>query len=113
MGNNDETEKLVGQHIANGDNNAAVKLLFKMIVQCAEEKNFIKAEQLRERLLEVDPMALDEIISSAEARRWIRSICRYGPSFMICLTQKKKMSFSIRCKRRCWGLTKRFFPREN
>jgi len=66
MGNNDESEKLVGQHIAGGDTNAAVKLLFKMIVQSAREKNFPKAEQLRERLLEVDPMALDEIISSAE-----------------------------------------------
>jgi len=66
MGNNDESEKLVGQHIADGDTNAAVKLLFKMIVQSAREKNFPKAEQLRERLLEVDPMALDEIISSAE-----------------------------------------------
>ncbi|MDX2502530.1 MAG: cyclic nucleotide-binding domain-containing protein [Deltaproteobacteria bacterium] len=66
MINIDETEKLVSQHIDNGDTNAAVKLLFKMIVQYAEEKNFIKAEQLRERMLEVDPMALDEIISSAE-----------------------------------------------
>ena len=66
MINIDETEKLVSQHIANGDTNAAVKLLFKMIVQYAEEKNFIKAEQLRERMLEVDSMALDEIISSAE-----------------------------------------------
>ncbi len=66
MGNNDESEKLVDQHITDGDTNAAVKLLFKMIVQSAEEKNFPKAEQLRERMLEVDPMALDEIISSAE-----------------------------------------------
>ena len=60
------SENLVGQHIANGDKDAAVKLLFKMIVRSAEEKNFPKAENLRERLLEVDPMALDEIISSAE-----------------------------------------------
>jgi CRP-like cAMP-binding protein len=66
MSNNDESEKLVDQHIADGDTDAAVKLLFKMIVQCAKEKNFTKAEQLREQLLEVDPMALDEIISSAE-----------------------------------------------
>lgn len=66
MINNDESEKMVSQHMTNGDTNAAVKLLFKMIVQSAKEKNFIKAEQLRERMLEVDPMALDEIISSAE-----------------------------------------------
>jgi len=66
MGNTDESEKLVDQHITAGDTDAAVKLLFKMIVQSAKENNFPKAEQLRERMLEVDPMALDEIISSAE-----------------------------------------------
>jgi CRP-like cAMP-binding protein len=66
MINTDESEKLVSQHIANGDTDAAVKLLFKVIVKCAREKNFKKAEELRERMLEVDPMALDEIISSAE-----------------------------------------------
>ena len=66
MINIDESEKLVEQHIAKGDSDAAVKLLYKMIVQCAEEKNFTKAEQFRERMLEVDPMALNEIISSAE-----------------------------------------------
>jgi CRP-like cAMP-binding protein len=66
MINIDESEKLVEQHIAKGDSDAAVKLLYRMIVQCAEEKNFTKAEQFRERMLEVDPMALNEIISSAE-----------------------------------------------
>jgi CRP-like cAMP-binding protein len=66
MINIDESEKLVEQHIAKGDSDAAVKLLYRMIVQCAEEKNFTKAEQFRERMLDVDPMALNEIISSAE-----------------------------------------------
>ena len=61
-----ESEELVDQYIGNNDTNAAVKLLFKLVVQSAREKNFTKAEQLRERMLEVDPMALDEIISSAE-----------------------------------------------
>ena len=41
-------------------------MLYKMIVQCAKQKNFSIAEQLRERLLEVDPMALNEIINSQE-----------------------------------------------
>ena len=66
MSNNDKSEKLVDKHIADGDMDAAVKLLFKMIVKYAREKNFTKAEQIRERMLAVDPMALDEIISSAE-----------------------------------------------
>ena len=66
MVNITESEKMVDQYIGNDDTDAAVKLLFKLIVQSAKEKNFPKAEQLRERMLEVDPMALDEIISSAE-----------------------------------------------
>ena len=66
MSNNDKSEKMVDKHIADGDMDTAVKLLFKMIVKYAREKNFTKAEQIRERMLEVDPMALDEIISSAE-----------------------------------------------
>jgi CRP-like cAMP-binding protein len=66
MINLDESEKLVEQHIANSETDAAVKLLYKMIVQCAKEKNFTKAEKFRERMLEIDPMALNEIISSAE-----------------------------------------------
>lgn len=66
MINIDESEKMVAQHIAKGDSDGAVKLLYKMIVQCAREKNFTKAEKFRERMLEVDPMALNEIISSAE-----------------------------------------------
>ncbi len=66
MVNMDESERMVEQHIAKGDTDAAVKLLYKMILQYAREKKFSKAEQLRERLLEVDPMALNEIIGSAE-----------------------------------------------
>ena len=61
-----ESEKLVEQHIADGDIGAAVKLLYEMVVQCARRKKFSKAEQLRDRILEIDSMALNEIISSAE-----------------------------------------------
>jgi CRP-like cAMP-binding protein len=66
MSSNVNTEKLVDPHIAGGEPIATVESLFKMIVQSAREKDFKKAEQLRERMLEIDPMALDEIISSAE-----------------------------------------------
>ena len=66
MTNMNESEKKVEQLIAEGDGDAAVKLLYEMIIRCAREKNFEQAEKLRERLLEVDPMALNEIISSAE-----------------------------------------------
>ena len=59
-------EKKVEQFIANGDTDAAVKMLYEMIIQCARAKKFPEAEKFRERMLEVDPMALNEIISSAE-----------------------------------------------
>ena len=66
MINLDESERLVERNINKGDISAAVKLLYEMIVQCAKEKKFLKAEELRESMLEADPMALDEIIRSAE-----------------------------------------------
>jgi CRP-like cAMP-binding protein len=66
MVNINEAEKLVEQLVTRGDFRAAVDLLYKMIVQFARQKKFSKAEQLRERLLEVDPLALNEIISSQE-----------------------------------------------
>jgi CRP-like cAMP-binding protein len=59
-------EELVNSHLEQNNKEAAVKLLFEMIVQCARDKNFAKAEALRARLLEVDDLALNEIIRSAE-----------------------------------------------
>jgi len=66
MPNMTESENKVEQFIASGNTDAAVKLLYEMIIQNAKEKRFPEAEKLRERLLEVDSMALNEIISSAE-----------------------------------------------
>ncbi len=59
-------EEIVDSHLAQNDTQAAVKLLFEMIVQCAKNKDFAKAEVLRARLIEVDDLALTEIIKSAE-----------------------------------------------
>jgi len=44
----------------------AVTLIFEMIVNYANAKQFDRAEKLRERLIELDPMALNEIANSAE-----------------------------------------------
>ncbi|RLC15313.1 MAG: hypothetical protein DRH93_19850 [Deltaproteobacteria bacterium] len=44
----------------------AVKFIFEMIVKSANAKQFNRAEKLREKLIEVDSMALNEIINSAE-----------------------------------------------
>lgn len=59
-------ERLVEKYISEKKTEPAVKLLFDMIIKCAKGKNFSKAESLREKLMEIDPMALSEIISSAE-----------------------------------------------
>ncbi len=59
-------EKLVDKYVQDGKTDEAVGLLFSLIEACAREKNFVKAEALRDRLFEVDSMALNEIIKSAE-----------------------------------------------
>lgn len=59
-------EQMVDKLVSEERREEAVKLLFKLIVQHAKSKNFIKAEELREKLFEVDSMALTEIIKSAE-----------------------------------------------
>ncbi|MBF0412509.1 MAG: cyclic nucleotide-binding domain-containing protein [Desulfamplus sp.] len=59
-------EALVEKYIAENNTEKAVKLLFDLSVHYANNKNFSKAEALRNRLIEVDSMALTEIITSAE-----------------------------------------------
>jgi len=59
-------DKLLDEHIKAGNTEAAVKLLYDLIVENAKAKKFAKAEALRDKLLEVDEMALTEIIQSAE-----------------------------------------------
>lgn len=59
-------ERMVDKLVGEERREEAVKLLFKLIVQCAKAKDFVKADALRERLFEVDSMALTEIIKSAE-----------------------------------------------
>ena len=66
MDTNLRLEQLVDQHIAENKIEAAVSTLYRLIVTYAKEKNFTKAELLREKLYEIDSMALNEIISSAE-----------------------------------------------
>lgn len=49
-----------------GESEAAKKELYNLIVTCAEKKDFTNAERLRERIYEIDPMALTEIIRSGD-----------------------------------------------
>ncbi|MBN1627876.1 MAG: cyclic nucleotide-binding domain-containing protein, partial [Deltaproteobacteria bacterium] len=56
----------VEQYVTNNDAGSAVKLLFEMIVKYAGEKDFERADVLRDKLMETDSMALSEIIKSGE-----------------------------------------------
>jgi CRP-like cAMP-binding protein len=49
-----------------GNRDEAKRQLFDLVVSCARHKDFGNAERLRERIYEIDPMALMEIIQSGE-----------------------------------------------
>ena len=59
-------EKLLENYIKEHKKETAVKLLFDLIANHARANHFSKADALREKLFEVDPMALQEIVKSAE-----------------------------------------------
>ena len=61
-----EPEALIEWHVTNNDFKSAVTLLFDLIVKYAKNGDFSKADSLRQRLIEVDPMALTEITKSGE-----------------------------------------------
>lgn len=62
----EKMEKMMEEFAAQGRTADALKLAFNLIIQYAQRKNFLKAEALRDRLYDIDPMALNEIIKSAE-----------------------------------------------
>ncbi|MBW2171968.1 MAG: cyclic nucleotide-binding domain-containing protein [Deltaproteobacteria bacterium] len=59
-------EALVDQYVEENNTEAAVRLLFDIIVDHAKARDFAKAKTLWEKLSEVDPMALTEITKSGE-----------------------------------------------
>ena len=67
MEENNKAEQLAGSpQPTENKENADVAELFNLIVTHAKAKDFVKAESLREKLMDIDPMALNEIITSAE-----------------------------------------------
>ena len=52
--------------IKQGDTDSAVKLIYEIVVALAKKKDFKKAESWREKMIEINPMALAEIIGSGE-----------------------------------------------
>lgn len=59
-------EKLVEQYIHENKIETAVAALYDLIVKYAQLKNFIKSESLRDKLMQLDSMALNEIVKSGE-----------------------------------------------
>jgi len=57
-------EELVKKYIRAGNNDAAIKSLLFLITRYAQQKNFAKAETLREKIIEIEPMALTEAIKA-------------------------------------------------
>jgi hypothetical protein len=58
--------KLADQLVQKKDIKAAVNMLLDLIVNYAQKKEFDNAETLRDKMMEIDPMALSEIIRSGE-----------------------------------------------
>lgn len=61
-----EKEARVDELVKQKDTDAACRLLVELVTEYAKEKNFKKAEELCNRLYEVDPMALTEIVRAGE-----------------------------------------------
>lgn len=59
-------EEQIFQLAAKGNTDVAKKQLFDLVVSCARKKDFYNADRLRERIYEIDPMALMEIIQSGD-----------------------------------------------
>ena len=74
------SEEKVGQLLAQGKKQEAVKLLYEMIVEAVEKHDFVRAEALRQHLIATDDMALTEIIGSAEVIESAKSAA-IDPSF--------------------------------
>ncbi|HEB70090.1 MAG TPA: cyclic nucleotide-binding domain-containing protein [Desulfobulbus sp.] len=61
-----EQEASIFRKAGRGKTEEAKKELYELIISYAEKKDFANAERLRERIYEIDPMALSEIIRSGE-----------------------------------------------
>ena len=61
-----EKEAAILRKAARGHKEEAKQELYDLVISCAKNKDFSNAERLRERIYEIDPMALTEIIRSGE-----------------------------------------------
>ncbi|MBU0483553.1 MAG: cyclic nucleotide-binding domain-containing protein [Proteobacteria bacterium] len=58
--------ELVNKYVRENNNIAAIKSLLFLIARYADNKDFRRAEALREKIIELDPMSLSEIIKANE-----------------------------------------------
>jgi CRP-like cAMP-binding protein len=90
---------LINEYIDNDENEKAVDLLYKLAIQSAKNKDFINAEAYRDRLYEVDSMALtrivevNEVIEAEKSRALTPDIRRMWGPFFKGLTTEEAGSF--------------------
>jgi predicted Zn finger-like uncharacterized protein len=65
-GSASDEDRRVEQLLAAGDQEAAAKYLLELIIRYASQSDFTKAEALRDKLYDVAPMALGEIVKANE-----------------------------------------------
>lgn len=68
-----KVEARIKEYVSQKNTSEAVKLLYQFIIKLAKEKNFVKAEEMRNWLFEVDPMALSEIVRSGDVIEFEKS----------------------------------------
>ncbi len=95
---------LIDQYIENDENEKAVDLLYKLAMQSAKNKDFVNAEAYRDRLYEVDSMALsriievNEVIEAEKSRALTPDMRRMWRPFFQGLTSEEAGSFFFALK---------------
>lgn len=59
-------ETMVEEYLKAGQKDKAFELLFKLSITCAQKKDFVRSEAFRDRLYEVDSLALKRIVKVNE-----------------------------------------------
>ena len=95
----DKNFSLINKYIDGDENEKAVDLLYKLAIQSAKNKDFVNAEAYRDRLYEVDSMALtrivevNEVIEAEKSRALTPDIRRMWGPFFKGLTTEEAGSF--------------------
>jgi CRP-like cAMP-binding protein len=105
----DKNFSLINEYIDNDENEKAVDLLYKLAIQSAKNKDFVNAEAYRDRLYEVDSMALtrivevNEVIEAEKSRALTPDIRRMWGPFFRGLTSEEAGSFFFALQEQHFG----------